>query len=67
MKLKRIVHTAALLGLFSFGHAQPSELDKYNVVWTSQSLNSSESMPCGGHDIGMNVWVEKGEFLFYLS
>ena len=28
------------------------------VVWTMQSRNSSESMPCGGHDIGMNVWVE---------
>ena len=29
--------------------------------------NSSESMPCGGGDIGLNVWVEKGEILFYLS
>lgn len=24
-------------------------------------------MPCGGGDIGMNVWVEKGDILFYLS
>ncbi len=24
-------------------------------------------MPCGGGDIGLNVWVEKGELLFYLS
>jgi LEA14-like dessication related protein len=24
-------------------------------------------MPCGGGDIGLNVWVEKGEILFYLS
>ncbi len=30
-----------------------------DVVWTSASRNSSESMPCGGHDIGMNVWVER--------
>ena len=30
-----------------------------DVVWTTQSRNSSESMPCGGHDVGMNVWVEK--------
>ena len=29
------------------------------LVWTSQSRNSSESMPCGGHDIGLNVWVEQ--------
>jgi hypothetical protein len=30
-----------------------------DLVWTTQSANSSESMPCGGHDIGMNVWVEE--------
>jgi hypothetical protein len=24
-------------------------------------------MPCGGGDIGLNIWVENGEVLFYLS
>jgi hypothetical protein len=24
-------------------------------------------MPCGGGDIGMNVWVENGDLLFYIS
>lgn len=38
-----------------------------DYVWTSESRNSSESMPCGGHDVGMNVWVEKGDVLFYVS
>lgn len=38
-----------------------------NVVWNSPSRNSSESMPCGGGDIGMNVWVENGDVLFYVS
>jgi len=38
-----------------------------DYVWTEQSRNSSESMPCGGHDIGMNVWVEDGDILFYVS
>lgn len=38
-----------------------------DYVWTTQSRNSSESMPCGGHDIGMNVWVEDGDVLFYVS
>ena len=47
--------------------AQPKELAAYNVLWTSQSKNSSESMPCGGGDIGLNVWVENGDVLFYLS
>ncbi len=49
----------------AFGQAAP--IDQYNVIWKSQSQNSSESMPCGGGDIGLNVWVEKGDVLFYLS
>jgi hypothetical protein len=42
-------------------------LEPYNIVWTTPSKNAGESMPCGGGDIGMNVWVEKGDVLFYLS
>ncbi len=38
-----------------------------DYVWTSPSQNSSESMPCGGGDVGMNVWVEQGDVLFYVS
>lgn len=38
-----------------------------DYVWTTQSKNSSESMPCGGGDIGMNVWVENGDILIYAS
>lgn len=41
--------------------------DAYNVKWTTQSKNSSESMPCGGRDTGMNVWVENGEILCYVQ
>jgi hypothetical protein len=41
--------------------------DQYNVVWDSQSKNAMESMPCGGHDIGLNVWVENGDVLFYMQ
>ena len=47
--------------------AQNNELGKYDVVWTSQSRNAAESMPCGGGDIGLNVWVENGDLLIYLS
>ncbi|KAA6330292.1 hypothetical protein EZS27_020986 [termite gut metagenome] len=39
----------------------------YNLIWDTQSANSSESMPCGGGDIGLNVWVEKGDILFYIA
>jgi len=44
-----------------------SWLDAYNVAWTSPSQNSSESMPCGGGDTGMNVWVENGDLLCYVQ
>ncbi|AOW08280.1 DUF5703 domain-containing protein [Flavobacterium gilvum] len=47
--------------------AQIPMLDNYNQVWTTQSANSSESMPLGGGDIGLNVWVEKGDLYFYFS
>jgi len=47
--------------------AQQNELDNCNIIWTSQSKNSGESMPCGGGDIGLNVWVEKGDLLFYIA
>ncbi|MBL7133996.1 MAG: hypothetical protein ISS78_07860 [Phycisphaerae bacterium] len=42
-------------------------IDQYNVVWTSQSKNSGASMPCSGGDIGLNVWVENDELLFYMG
>ena len=38
-----------------------------NVIWNTPSRNSSESMPCGGGDIGMNIWVEDGDVMFYVS
>lgn len=50
--------------------AEPDDLkwlDAYNVIWTSQSKDSSESMPCGGGYLGMNVWVENGELLCYMQ
>ena len=42
-------------------------LQQYNVVWNSPSANSSESMPCGGGDLGLNVWVENGDLLCYVQ
>ncbi len=47
--------------------SQNSELNQYNIVWNSQSKNSAESMPCGGGDIGLNVWAENGSVLFYIA
>ena len=44
-----------------FAKAQLPVLDNYNPIWNTQSSNSSESMPLGAGDIGLNVWVEKGD------
>jgi hypothetical protein len=41
--------------------------DSYNITWDTPSRHSAESMPCGGGDIGLNVWVEEGDILFYLQ
>jgi hypothetical protein len=52
--------------LIDYAVAQEN-ISQYNLVWESQSKNSSESMPCGGGDIGLNVWTEDGDILFYIS
>lgn len=38
-----------------------------DYVWDSPSENSAGSMPCGGGDIGLNVWVENGDILVYMA
>lgn len=53
--------------LLKQNYAQQVELDQMNPIWKTQSKNASESMPCGGGDIGLNVWVEQGEVMIYLS
>lgn len=64
MKVHLTLYALALT-LCSFG--QVDDLDEYNIVWNSQSQNSAQSMPLGGGDIGLNVWVENDELLFYIS
>ncbi len=55
-------------GLLLGANAQSADiLNSYNVVWDSQSSNPSESMPVGGGDIGLNVWMENDELLFYIG
>ena len=61
---KRIVCLLCMLSAFA---ALRADYVPRDYVWTSPSRNASESMPCGGHDIGMNVWVEQGDLLFYIA
>jgi hypothetical protein len=65
--MRRIGLLVGALALGFIAFSQPKELDNCNIVWDTQSRNSSESMPCGGGDIGLNVWVENGDILFYIS
>jgi alpha-L-fucosidase 2 len=47
-----------------------SELNSYNVVWTTPSTNGSPgSMPIGNGDITANVWVENngGDLVMYIG
>lgn len=60
----------AMLAMAAVARTLSSDGDKNypdDLVWHTQSRNSSESMPCGGGDIGMNVWVENGDILLYMS
>lgn len=66
MNKKVLFLTLSFLFLCSF-IASSNDVSIYNVVWNTQSENSSQSMPCGGGDIGLNVWVEEGDILFYIS
>ncbi len=46
----------------------PNErIQDYHLLWKTQSENSAQSMPLGGHDLGCNVWVEQNELLMYFQ
>jgi len=43
-------------------------LDAYNVSWDTPGPTSSQSMPIGNGDIGLNVWVEpNGDLCFFIA
>lgn len=45
-----------------------SLLDVYNVTWDTPGPSSSQSMPTGNGDIGLNVWVEpNGDLCFLIA
>lgn len=73
LKQLAVVAAAAPLPLASAAEASPSEddtrarMDAYNLVWDRPSAHAGESMPCGAGDIGLNVWVEGDDILFYIA
>ena len=59
---------ASVLGATVLASTQTGAmLDACNTLWTTQSENSAQSMPLGGGDIGLNVWVQNGQLLFYIA
>ena len=60
------IYTLFCIYLLTFG-AITSMAQPKDYIWTTPSHHSSESMPCGGGDIGMNVWVEDGDILLYVN
>ncbi|MCK4275848.1 MAG: hypothetical protein KAX78_05000, partial [Phycisphaerae bacterium] len=67
-----LVHVMVVVSLPLLCRAAASQMakhpvDQYNVVWDSPSSNAGGSMPCSGGDIGLNVWVENNELLFYIG
>jgi hypothetical protein len=69
MKCHLIPIAASLLLGAGFLRADPDPawLDSYNIAWDSQSADARGSMPIGGCNIGLNVWVEKDELLIYFG
>ena len=65
--MKRIVVFLLISLLMSPCAAVNGDYRPADYVWTAPSHNSSESMPCGGYDIGMNVWVEQSNIYIYVS
>lgn len=64
--LKRVFLAIAASFTVICSNAQTG-IEQYNLVWNKQSINSGESMPCGGGNVGLNVWVEGDELFFYMS
>ncbi|WP_158995844.1 DUF5703 domain-containing protein [Mucilaginibacter sp. L196] len=67
MKLRYLLLCLFIAFSYTTVKAQSTELKFCDLTWNSQSKNSSESMPCGGGDIGLNVWCENNEIYFYIS
>lgn len=61
------IYYLLLINFLLSGKISSQNLGQYNVVWNSQSQNSSESMPLVGHSVGCNVWVEHGDIYFYAA
>src|SRR5258708_37183189 len=62
------INTTAKSQLMNRQNYVDSMPDTYNVDWNVQGPTSSQSMPVGNGDIGLNVWTEpNGDLCFYIG
>ncbi len=64
--MKKIIG-AIIMAVVLASTLHAASVSDYNVVWETQSKNSTESMPLAGGMLGLNVWVEKGDLLFMMA
>ena len=74
MKNRKILASAAAAVLLAVGpkaamadNHTKNLISQYDITWDSQSGGPDASMPCGGGELGLNVWVENGDVLLYFS
>lgn len=60
-----LILTVCCLRLYGAPRHQKDIYQPEPYTWLAQSENSSGSMPCGGGSIGLNVWAENDDILFY--
>ncbi len=65
LSLAVTIVATAYLPVFADDPADPS---RYNVIWNAPGATSSDSIPLGNGDIGLNVWTEPGgDIVFYIA
>lgn len=52
----------------SIRSGDPGAISSHDVIWNTPGKNSSDSMPIGNGELGINLWVEEnGDLHFYLG
>jgi hypothetical protein len=64
---KRFLLLAAMALFACTDKDQISWTNQYNICWNSQGTDATCSMPLGGGSLGLNVWVENNDLLFYIG
>jgi hypothetical protein len=67
MKTTIFAVVASIIVLCGIDLAAAPAAARHTVVWDSQSQDSTGSMPLAGGNLGLNVWCEGDDLLFYIG